>query len=303
MWPTRRDQAEQLEKKLKTFSETVRPLPGIEKADARKSLTLQMVASLRRESYTDILKSRDIDARRCDPEDRSFDPERAAIKHMREGKTEEALWLVFLMTHFGKHRSRGWLTLSQVYSGLGSGVWTWARVSDDPESFLKWLRKNARNITRAFGNHRKYESLNPDSSKGTNAVIESYFEWIGKSKSQCKKFSSLVLKGGNDPHSIFDCFYNDIKIKRFGRLGKFDYLALVGRLGLAPIKPGVAYLSGASGPLDGAQLLFANSSASAETLEGWLCELDEVLGIGMQAMEDSLCNWQKSPNVFVHFRG
>jgi len=28
-----------------------------------------------------------------------------------------------------------------------------------------------------------------------------------------------------------------------------------------------------------------------------------VLNVGMQVLEDSLCNWQKSPRQFVHFRG
>jgi hypothetical protein len=38
-------------------------------------------------------------------------------------------------------------------------------------------------------------------------------------------------------------------------------------------------------------------------LEDWLLELDATLGVGMQVMEDSLCNWQKSPIRFKHFRG
>jgi hypothetical protein len=31
--------------------------------------------------------------------------------------------------------------------------------------------------------------------------------------------------------------------------------------------------------------------------------LEADLGVGMQAMEDALCNWQKSPRRFVHFKG
>src|SRR3954453_3508429 len=53
-----------------------------------------------------------------------------------------------------------------------------------------------------------------------------------------------VREAGNDPHIIFDHFYRTMAVARFGRLGKFDFLCLVGRLGIAPIAPGVAYLSG-----------------------------------------------------------
>ena len=31
--------------------------------------------------------------------------------------------------------------------------------------------------------------------------------------------------------------------------------------------------------------------------------LDGELKVGMQVIEDSLCNWQKSPEKFVAFRG
>ena len=61
-----------------------------------------------------------------------------------------------------------------------------------------------------------------------------------------------------------------------------------------------------TGPLSGARLLYGgavNAHIGWATLEDWLLDLDAVLGVGMQVMEDSLCNWQKSPTRFVHFRG
>jgi hypothetical protein len=91
-------------------------------------------------------------------------------------------------------------------------------------------------------------------------------------------------------------------VLRFGRLARFDYLAMLGKLGLAGIKPGSTYLNGATGPLRGARLLFG-VTANHSVLDGWLGELDEELQVGMQVMEDALCNWQKSPSVFEPFRG
>lgn len=75
---------------------------------------------------------------------------------------------------------------------------------------------------------------------------------------------------------------------------------------ITPIQPDLAYLTQATGPLRGARLLFGgatNSNILATTLDAWLVELDSHLGLGMQVLEDSLCNWQKSPEIYIRFRG
>jgi hypothetical protein len=306
LWPKHRWRAGQLDAALKNFSGTRRALPGVANDRARETLALQMLASLRRLDYTNILLTRPVHADRANPASPLFDPERAAVLHARAGNFDEAVWLTFLATHFGKHLVHGWRRMRDVYSGLGTGVWTWGRVSNDPPKFRAWLRANQDRIGGAFGNHRKYESLNADSPNGTAAVIESYVKWIGPSHSHTKKFAELVRAAGNDPHTIFDCFYCDMAVARFGRLGKFDFLALLGRLDLAPITPGSTYLHGATGPLAGARLLFGGSTSAPlneHMLEDWLRELDSEINVGMQVIEDSLCNWQKSPSQFVHFRG
>jgi hypothetical protein len=296
----------QLEANLSKFSINQRRLPGIAGNAARRALAMQMIASLRRLDYTTIIRDRSIDPRRVDPNNDMFDPERAAIIHSLANRLDEAVWLIFLATHFGRHPRHGWRRLRDVYSGLGAGTWTWDRVSRDVPGFRAWLRDNREQIRGGFGNHRKYESLDADSVNGTGEVVATYVAWIGPERSHSRRFATLVHAGGNDPHRIFDCFYRDMNVTRFGRLAKFDFLALLGRLGLAPINPGSTYLSGATGPLRGARLLFGGSPSSnlkVADLETWISDLDEVLKVGMQVMEDSLCNWQKSPSHFVHFRG
>lgn len=306
MWPKRRERAAQLAATLEHFSENQRNLPGVAADAARETLAMQMVASLRRLDYTSIIRNRDISPSRADPGNPMFDPERAAVWHARAGRLDEAVWLVFLATHFGEHLAHGWRRLRDVYSGLGDGVWTWERLSADPIAFRLWLGANRHRIGGGFGNHRRYESLNPDSPTGTATVVESYVDWIGPERSHSKHFAELVRAGGNDPRSIFDHFYQSMRVARFGRLAKFEFLALLGRLGIAPISPGSAYLIGATGPLRGARLLFCGNPTArlrAETLDDWIRELDAVLDVGMQVMEDSLCNWQKRPTRFIHFRG
>jgi hypothetical protein len=115
-----------------------------------------------------------------------------------------------------------------------------------------------------------------------------------------------VRRAGNDPHIIFDALYGELPVISFGRLGKFDYLAMIGRYGVAPIEAGSAYLDGATGPAMGAHLLFdgrRDGSSTNEDLQNLLDALDVDLSVGMQVMEDALCNWQKKPLTFEHFKG
>jgi hypothetical protein len=306
VWPTRQPLAARLEAGLADFSANRRALPGIADPAARTALAMQMVASLRRLDYSRIISTRAISADRADPDSPLFDPERAAVFHMRAGQIDEAFWLVFLITHFGKNLKHGWRLLRDVYSGLGTGIWTWARVSADPAAFRTWLHKHQAYIGGGFGSHRKRESVRVDLPGGTAAVVESYVAWIGPAHSHGTLMAGLVQAGGNSPQSIFDHCYNSMIVTRFGRLGKFDYLCLLARLGITDITPGSAYLVGATGPLAGARLLFGGRSDARlppTTLENWLQDLDAVLDVGMQVMEDSLCNWQKSPRHFEHFRG
>lgn len=95
-------------------------------------------------------------------------------------------------------------------------------------------------------------------------------------------------------------------VKRFGRTGKFDYLTMIAKVGISTIVADSTYMAEATGPLRGARLLFGGATSaniSAAELEKKIQQLDAVLGVGMQVLEDALCNWQKSPGHFVKFRG
>lgn len=89
-------------------------------------------------------------------------------------------------------------------------------------------------------------------------------------------------------------------------MAKFDYLAMLGKLGLADIEPTSTYVRESTGPLLGARLLFRGdreNKADDKQLDGWLVELGGDLGVGQQVIEDAICNWQKSPAKFLAFRG
>lgn len=302
--------AAQLEQQLKNYHVDGKPLPGIPTQAELTALVAQMVDSVARINYVKAIAKRDISLRRLDPKDAAmFDPLRAAIHHMGTGNVDEAFWLVFLFVHCGKHLTKGYGLLRMVYGAFNDKfIWTWDKFSENPDQFSIWLHQHLDDIKKQrknfrFGNHRKYESLNH-----LDVTLKSYANWVGVSRSHKDLIEEANTKVGPDPKKVFDYLYRSMNaVHRFGRTGKFDYLTMLGKIGLADIEPPSAYLVDATGPVYGARLLFCgaanNKSISKKKLDELSIELDKTLGVGMQVIEDSLCNWQKSPSKYLAFRG
>lgn len=307
MRPRDRELAQRIDAELVNFTQTTRPLPGLRNDPSREAFREQLLESIHRVRFIQVIRGRQISDRRADPSDDLFDPLKAAIVQQRRGNIEEAFWLVFLFVHFGKHARGGWRYVRELYGRLGDGrVWDWASTSRNPTGFRDWLHAHQNDLKRpgaGFGNHRKRESLNARAAIGTGAVVESYVRWVNPPRSHQQFVAEAVARNNSDAKAAFDDLYRSMAVVvRFGRLARFDYLTMLGKLELAPITPRSPYLEGSSGPLKGARLLFGRKEA-AGTLDSWVEGLGERLGVGMQALEDALCNWQKSPELFVPFRG
>jgi hypothetical protein len=272
-----------LEKTLIDLHAELRPLPGIEDVARRKVLVEQIVDSLRRVEFAHFVRDEKFDATRADPSSSAFDPLRAAVYWARKRDLDEAMWLVFLFVHFGKHPSDGYRLVRDVYGALGGKRWNWPAVSSNPKAFHAWLGVNEKQlrggdgVSRRFGNHRKYESLSASSPAGTAAVIDSYIAWVAPPRTHYLLIQDAHKQVGQNPRTAFDYLYKSMNIVfRFGRLAKFDYLTMLGKLGLAPIEPGSAYLGGATGPLAGARLLFAAYPSGED--RGWSEGVGELVG-------------------------
>lgn len=305
-WPSWEKKKVQIFNGLTAAAQTV-PMAGLISNIEKETLSRQFVASLRREEYFRVIQNRGlIAANRANPHDAAFEAELGIVHLLQTGQLDEAAWLIFLMVYFAKPEDSGWTRLKQVYGRLGNGRWDWATVSAAPQQFTAWLAANWQAIGGKFGNHRKYESLRPNARRAMGPAVETYVAWVQQGGGHQQHFAGLVLEAGNDPHAIFDKFYRALPVKGFGRLGRFDWVSMLGRYGLVPASAGTAYLKGATGPAGGARLLFQNDrngNASDAAVQMWLDQLDQHIGVGMEVMEDALCNWQKSPALFVHFKG
>ncbi|KVT08106.1 hypothetical protein WT24_17255 [Burkholderia sp. MSMB1078WGS] len=285
-------------------------LPGISTVEEREALVAQIVDSVARIDYIKAIATRPISLKRLDPKDAEmFDPLRAAVHHMRNGNVDEAFWLVFLFVVCGKHLKKGYGLLRMVYGAYNDKfTWTWDKFSRNPNQFTLWLHQHLDDIEAQkgdfpFGNHRKYESRGE-----LDIVLKSYAAWIGPKRSHATFIANAKAEVGDDPKKLFDYLYKKMKaVQQFGRTGKFDYLTMIAKVGLVDIEPPSAYIIHATGPERGARLLFSgavdNKTYSKKKLDELAIELEKALGVGMQVIEDSLCNWQKSPAKYKPFRG
>ena len=306
--PKDRELANRLRTRLLEFDRQHCVLHGIRRSAELEVFVAQLVESVRRIGFVLRIRERNIAPGRADPGAEIFDPLRAAIFHHRCGNLEEAFWLVFLFVHFGKSRKGGWGYAREVYGCLGASVWwDWPRVSRNPKDFELWMTLNHDLVRRdavpgGFGNHRKYESL-----RHTGAVVASYVAWVAPPRTHMSILRGALRAANFDPGKAFDQLYRSMTVvRRFGRTARFEYLAMVGKLGLAPIAPSSTYLSGSTGPLTGARVLFGRPGTPRLTpreLDIHLANLQQALELDFQVLEDALCNWQKSPGVFKAFRG
>lgn len=308
MRPADVERAAALETGLVSFARQHRGLLGLPDKAHRVSLVEQMVESLRRIEYVKLIDRKTHGPERADPANPLFDPVIAASLKRRAGDFDEACWLVFLAIHCGKNLKSGWRLARLLYGALGIH-WTWARVSANPAEFGRWIARNEDNLRPdgryAFGNHRKYETLRPTSARSTGHVVASYVRWVQAHGNHAGLFRAAAAAG--DRHGAFDHLYQSInQVMSFGRMAKFDYLTMLGKLGLADIEPGIPYMTGATGPVEGSRLLFTgnrNARLSVRELDTLVAQLGAHLNVGMQVMEDAICNWQKSPSRFRAFRG
>lgn len=301
--------AKKLDQKLRDYRVNGKVLPGIPSTAEREALVAQMVDSVARIDFVKAIAERPISPKRLDPKEvEMFDPLRAAIQHMRDGNVDEAFWLVFLFVHCGKHATKGYGLLRMVYGAFKDQfVWSWQRFTQNP-NFAVWLGQHIDAIKQQrrdfpFGNHRKYESL-----EQLDVVLASYVAWIASNNSHQQFIAAAKAKVGDDPKILFDYLYKSMDaVQRFGRTAKFDYLTMLGKIGLVNIEPPSAYMVHGTGPVRGARLLFSgtidNNAFSKPKLDELSVDLEKTLGVGMQVIEDSLCNWQKNPAAYVQFRG
>lgn len=311
MRPADRSLAASIKNKIQSFANTV-PLPGLQSMQHTDCLVEQIVDSIRRVKYVSTIAQKNNDAIYADANSIFFDPLKAALYFFSIGDINEAFWLIFLATHFGRSSRSKWTLVREVYKGQGkNNFWTWKKTTTNFPAFQTWLQSNNARIRAlgTFSNHRKYTSLDAYKPVGTGTAIGSYIEWVGVHNDHMTMLLPIVNSANGDHFKAFDLLYKSMtKVISFGRIGRFDFLTMLGKMKFLDIEPGIPYMKGATGPLLGAKLLFGGqktakiSPADADQI---VVQLGKHIGgyFIMQVLEDAICNWQKNPDRYIYFNG
>lgn len=298
----------QLSTQLDNFSANRIPLIGMSNANRKTILIAQIIDSIRRTEYLRLISIRSSSASLSTPYSGSFQPLAGAAAMYKAGQVDDAYWLVYLATHFGKQKYDGWNLTEDIYGKFGQdGVWDWATASQNPQAIANWLQTNYPHVTsagrsRRFGNHRKFETLKPG-PRGTGHAVATYIDWIKAHGSHRALIQNAQAAVGQNPQEVFAFLYRELdNVAKLGRLGKFDLLCNLSNLQIAPIYPDKGYIKESTGPKSGARLLFGSALTVAQ-LENACVDLAAYLNVSPQAIEDSLCNWQKSPEIYEYFSG
>ena len=201
-----RDRIDQIEAALAEFSADVFPLLGVVGTAERRACAEQLISSMRRIDYVKGLAARNLDKRRADPSHGLFDPLMATTFALRRGDVDEAWWLVFLATHFGKHVEDGWRLTRDFYGAFGTRPpWTWSEVSRHHAQLDSWLDEQwpalvNDGVPRRFSNHRKYESK---SSAQMKKVLGSYIEFVNSYGDHRSLLQDVHRTVRQNPHECF----------------------------------------------------------------------------------------------------
>ena len=258
-------------------------------------LALQLIDSVEQEAAIKALLDRDIGEQSCDPTSAQFNPIKAII-HLKDKDYDEACWLGFLLIYTNDSEKADWAFMRKLYGGVGLNLktaLTWQQVNKSFDQRMALLEELSSSLALSdpkpkFGHHRAYESINH-----LPIAFSSYIDFINEQGGHQALFcpEQTVL----DKTAYFQKLYALIRknVYRFGRLSTFEYLCLLGKIGLADVEPDSCYIAEASGPKRGAKLLFGMLDDAK--LDDHAIGLADYLNVGYQEMEAAICHWQKSP--------
>lgn len=218
-----------------------------------------------------------------------FDPIAMAFTYNLRGDIDEACWLLFLLSYFGRHPRHEWRLLEKIYFGFGKRAqWTWEYASSDPSAFASWLMEYQYDLYRSgnLGNAHKFVSFDNHKAMKTADHIIGYISWVKSAKGHRQLLSDAVSSVDGLPSLIFNMLYTAINSQlRFKKAITFEYLSLLGIIGMINIEPGRPYLSDHLFSKLGANWLFDATAGSKLRTS----ELETIVTKLAQHMELPFC--------------
>ena len=221
---------------------------------------------------------------------------------MSKGQPEEA----FCAMHCGRNLRTEWQLASGAHSASEAAPWTWNSRPGAPQAYANWIEDHHDDFQGKFGNHRKYESLKPGAqgharrddgvtligSMITDHTCKWLFKRRGKLKGDKARFRIAIR-----PNARRASLRQNRSIRLPHDAGQGRPRRHRRRLHL--------HERGNGTEAWGAGCCSTERSTPTLMPAHWKRgspRSRSKLGVGMQVMEDAMCNWQKSPNRYLPFR-
>lgn len=212
---------------------------------------------------------------------------------------ETRVWHSYVATYFGKSNSSKWNLFNKATFRDDNSLITLEYISENREEYFDYLRSLNFFENGNFSNHRKYTKKSLDGEKG---VLYS-FDFV---------LDNLPLYTPDEIVPFDEIYRNALSIPNFGRMAAFDFTCNLCKCGLNVEEPESMYQSYSTGPLEALNdfLILSGVDNAPKSLQisigdellRWF-ETNSDIYMLAQVLEDTICNWQKSPNSHTRYFG
>ena len=212
---------------------------------------------------------------------------------------DSRIWHNYVATYFGKSNKSKWMLFNRATFREDKSLITFEDILDNPEEYFEYLRSISFFDNSSYSNHRKYTKKSLEGDKGVFLSFYYVMENIHLFKAETV--------------SAFDVIYrNSLSIPNFGRMAAFDFSCNLCKCGLNVLEPESMYQRYSTGPLSALRNLLTladvpnpdkNFQVSfGDDLLTWFDDNSNIYMLA-QVLEDTICNWQKSPLNHIRYFG
>ncbi len=189
-----------------------------------------------------------------------------------EGDGEQAIWMCFLAAYLSA------LETADPFAGVRRALAADWRAGELPD--LAEIPLGPR--------------TSHDPTRG-DATLRAYLHWVGHASGQAgSQRDALVGDPDWNPQRRFERIYERLRLPGLGRMGRYDLLVTLGRVGLCELRADALHFDTAPGPAEdlataAAKRLFA--IGDTVHLERRAAQLAEAMSVPIEALDLAFANW------------
>jgi hypothetical protein len=226
----------------------------------------------------------------------------AQARALAEHDLEQATWICLLISYFSPLDSRG--DAQDLGTGVAGGQ---GPDGEDPFVGIQMALEGGLNEVELAGGAGDLDDIplgprtSHDPARGA-ATLSAYRHWAEQSGGQAGAFAG---DPGWTAERRFERLFERLAFPGFGRMGRYDLLVTLGRLGLYELRAGSLRLSGVGGLSSSdlttlaAKRLFAIGDPML--LERRAAALAEAIAVPLDTLDLALANWGSPPRATLGF--